>query len=370
MQDPRKPEKQRLLSAFARKTGDRVPNLDLIVMKRNLEAIIGSGRLDEIREDYRNVRTIWPPRSEDERYDRSVLAGSSCYLPLADYQGFLEKTAQDAAVCNLSWKPKSRVPKREGVVAQSQDGIVRDRADLHLLPPAPDIGEMIKVLDAYIDHFRGTGIGVGVILRSVFCNTYETLGIENFMLKLYDDPDLVEEIFRIFLGYSVKMAELVAERDVDFLFIDDDLCDNSGFMVNPQYIRELWKPMTEEVIRPALDKGIPVLFHCCGNLREFIPMIIGMGACGIHPIQANCNDIYRYKAEFGKDICLIGNMDIAGVLALGSPEEVELDTKRHIEGLSAGGGYVVCSSHSIIDAIPPENYRAMIEATIKYGRFQ
>ncbi|MFZ2636484.1 MAG: uroporphyrinogen decarboxylase family protein [Rectinemataceae bacterium] len=369
MIDIQKPDKHRLLAAFARETWDRVPNLELVVMRRNLEAILGTERLATIREDYRNLRTIWPPRSEDERHDRSILAGSSCYLPLPDYQKFLECTGQDAAVCTLSWKPKSRVPKAEGVVAQSQDGIMQGREDLHLFPAQPDADEMITVLDKYISHFRGTGIGVGVILRSVFCNTYETLGIENFMYKLYDDPGLLEELFLKFHAYSRRMAELVAERDIDFLIIDDDLCDNSGFMVNPQYLRDHWVPITKDIIAPVLSKGVPVLFHCCGNVRSFIPMIVEMGGCGIHPVQPNCNDIYAYKREFGKDICFIGNMDIAGVLARGTPEEVTADTKKHIDGLARGGGYVVCSSHSIIDAIPPRNYQAMRESVIAYGRF-
>ena len=68
-------------------------------------------------------------------------------------------------------------------------------------------------------------------------------------------------------------------------------------------------------------------------------------------------------------MCFMGNIDLAGLLVYGTPQEVREDTKRHIEKLASGGGYIVGSSHSITDDVPPENYRAMIEATWEYGRY-
>ena len=40
------------------------------------------------------------------------------------------------------------------------------------------------------------------------------------------------------------------------------------------------------------------------------------------------------------------------------------ETLEHIERLGRDGGYVVASSHSIVDAIPLENYFAMVETAI------
>ena len=44
-------------------------------------------------------------------------------------------------------------------------------------------------------------------------------------------------------------------------------------------------------------------------------------------------------------------------------------TKEHIDKLASGGGYVVASSHSITDDVPPENYVAMIETAQTYGKY-
>ena len=78
----------------------------------------------------------------------------------------------------------------------------------------------------------------------------------------------------------------------------------------------------------------------------------------------------NYKKEYGADLCLIGNMDLAGVLSFGTPDEVRQDTIEHIDALAPGGGYIVASSHSITDDVPPENYQAMIRAAWEHGRYE
>jgi len=363
----KRPSMKRLLAAFSRSESDRVPNFEFVIMRRNTEAILGAARVADVAERYRRLDTVWPARSKGEESDRSALAAYSAYLPAEEYQDLLEATGQDAAVCTLSWKPKSRAPSRSDIIARAQDGIISGRDELDQLPAPPSVDAMMKPLDYYIDAFRDTDIGVGVLVRSVFCNSYETLGIENFMLKMYDDPGVIEKLFDLFQEYSVAITRAAAERDVDFLAVDDDLCDNNGFMVNPDFLRDQWVGRTLEIIRPFAEKGIPVVSHCCGNIMKFTPMAIEMGFSAIHPIQPNCNDIYELKRRYGRDICLIGNIDLAGVLTQGTPEQVRADTLEHLERLAVGGGYVVASSHSITDDVPPENYRAMIETAQSFG---
>ena len=363
------PNKARFLAALRCQEGDRVPNWEFAVMKRNTEAILGQETLERVRERYRVGDTVWPPRSEDERHDRSALASYSCYLPAAEYRQFLEKTGQDAVVCTLSWKPKSRKVDVEGAIARSQEGIIADRTGLDSLPDAPSVDAMMAPLDYYLDAFKGTDIAVGILLRSVFSNTYETLGMENFMLKTYDDPGLIEILFDKFLEYSLGIVEACLEREIDFFGLDDDICDNNGFLVNPRFIRNQWLPRTKQILDPVVAAGIPIIFHCCGNIEPVIPLALELGVAAMHPIQTNCNDIYAYKREYGADLCLIGNMDLAGVLSFGTPDEVRRETMEQIDRLGPGGGYIVASSHSITDDVPPENYRAMIETTWAHGAF-
>jgi hypothetical protein len=368
MGDFMKPDRRRLVATLLGQKADRVPNLEFVLMRRNTGAIIGADRLADVEDRYRRLETVWPARSDSEATDRSALAAYSCYLPPAEYRLLLERTGQDAACCTLSWKPKSRKPLTGGALARGQEGIIADRSELAALPPAPSLAEMLGALDAYINAFRGSGLGVGILVRSVLCNTYETLGMENFMLKMYDDPGLIEMLLEKYFQYSAAVTRAAIERDVDFLAIDDDICDNSGFLVNPDFIKAEWVGRTRAIIDPFVSRGKPVILHCCGNVQKVIPLAIDMGISAIHPLQPTCNDIFEYRERFGNNICLMGNMDLAGVMTRGTPDQVRDDTRRHLEILSRNGRYIVASSHSITDDVPPANYRAMIETAWLYGR--
>lgn len=56
-------------------------------------------------------------------------------------------------------------------------------------------------------------------------------------------------------------------------------------------------------------------------------------------------------------------------LAYGTKEEIEAEVVRHLQGLMDGGGYVLGSSTSIFQGIPPQNFLIMVETVHRYGRY-
>jgi uroporphyrinogen-III decarboxylase len=67
-------------------------------------------------------------------------------------------------------------------------------------------------------------------------------------------------------------------------------------------------------------------------------------------------------------MAFIGNIPTV-LLAQGSQEQIEERVRNYCVQLGPGGGYVLGSSTSIMDGIPPENFVAMIQAVHKYGRY-
>jgi uroporphyrinogen decarboxylase len=80
-------------------------------------------------------------------------------------------------------------------------------------------------------------------------------------------------------------------------------------------------------------------------------------------------DIGVVKREYGDRVCLIGNIDCGHLLPHGTAEEVEAAVKECIAQAAIGGGFILSSSNSIHSSVNPENYRAMIEATRKFGSY-
>jgi 5-methyltetrahydrofolate--homocysteine methyltransferase len=167
----------------------------------------------------------------------------------------------------------------------------------------------------------------------------------------------------------VKFVKRVIEEGADFIWPADDVAFKTGLFLPPRIMKEMWLPHLERIIEPALNAGKPVMFHSDGKIDEIIPWLIDIGIDCIHPMDPYGIDYREYKKKFGCRVCLAGNIDIEYPLAHGSPEDVERDVKEHMEVLKPGGGYVACSSHSIVNYIPHENFISMINAIHKYGSY-
>lgn len=360
------PNIERLLKAFYHEEADRVPVLEPLIQRRNLEYLLGKRKIhslfDQIFEEgiMDPAGFVLPIEQGLDPMDFSFV------LPPKDALDLCYTTGMDAILPLLIWCVK---PRPTGSLAGDQNPFINDWDEMHKMPPAPSAKIMVeRIIDPYIEATRGTKIGVGPQVRSVLCNAYETLGLENFMIKLYDDIELVEHMMDIYMNYSIALTEELSKRDIDLLWLDDDIADSRGLMIGPKFTRELWLPRTKKILEPIKAKKIPIGWHCCGNLTDVVPLAIELGIDALQPFQTNCNDIKMIKEKYGDQICIIGGIDCV-TLAFGEPEDVIRETKEALEYLAPGGGYVAGSSHSIQDDIPPENYMAMLETVFKYGNY-
>jgi len=362
----RDPNIDRLLRAFTGRIPDRVPIHEIAVHSPTLEFVMGRTLTGGEAGVYTTTDVIEYEKKTAEKTRRPhVIAQeartlSTFTITPAEYLDFCRHASIDAMVVPLSYTG------HEGILTRGQ---ISGWPNLDRMIPPPDMGTVRQYLQQYIDVARGTGVGVAAWVHSCFARTYELLGFENFAVKLFDDRAFIEHVMDVFTTYSAAVAEMVAEMEISHFWIADDIADNRSLLISPRMIEELWLPRTERILAPLKAEKIPIAFHCDGNLTDVLPLALRLGVNAIQPFQANCNDIYDFKRRYGDRICLMGNLDIAGSLVFGTPEEVAEDTRQHIEALSPGGGYVVGSSHSITPAVKPKNFTAMVETVIQYGAY-
>ena len=111
------------------------------------------------------------------------------------------------------------------------------------------------------------------------------------------------------------------------------------------------------------------VLHSDGDCTEAMDDIIDCGYHGFNPIQPNAMDIEDVKKNWGKKLCLIGNINLDSTLTTGTPEDVTAEVYERIRTLAPGGGYMVASSNSIPDYVPLENMKAMFKAALDYGKY-
>jgi uroporphyrinogen decarboxylase len=142
-----------------------------------------------------------------------------------------------------------------------------------------------------------------------------------------------------------------------------------GPLVSPEITEEFEYPQLRECIRMIKSKGKPVSLHIDGIILPYINDFIKMGFDIIHPIDpcGGLQDIYEVKKLYGDQIAIHGNIDVGGVLVFGTPDDIVMDVRRHLDNLSVGGGYVCSSSHNLTDAVGLEQFYAMRDTVQAYN---
>ena len=194
----------------------------------------------------------------------------------------------------------------------------------------------------------------------------ESMGLTEFAYNVYDNPNLVKEIHRRFSEWFARVVEHLNQMDFDFFVVADDLADSKSPWMSPNMFREFFLPY-ERMVANAIKK--PWVFHSDGNLLPIMEDLLSLGMSGIHPIQPSAMDIKQVKANYGHQVCILGNIDLDYTLTLGNPGEVDKEVREKIEALAPGGGYIITSANSLPDYCKTDNVFAMAQAIEKYGRY-
>jgi len=207
-------------------------------------------------------------------------------------------------------------------------------------------------------------------LGYLFMGTWQLLGFENFVYQSADDPEFVQAVVDKLAASQHAVLEMLLDYDIVGAFwMNDDMCYNSGPMVQPRWYRQHIFPWYAKMVARSHQAGIPIGLHSDGDLTLLLPDLIECGFDGMHPFEPPMNDIVAIKKKWGNRIAVAGNVDVKTTLVDGTPEDVERSVRDKAAQLAPGGGWLAGSSNSIPDFVPFENYQALRLAILKYGRY-
>ncbi len=345
---PLDPDFSRLEAALRREEADRVPQFEAEIAIPIQESFLG--------------REIASAEDEIEFY---VRAGYD-FVPVLPpfFTPRLMRTAADADGTMAE-------SDRERAWLTESEGIIKTIADVEKFPwPDPDqvdFSSFYEMADLLPPKMKIIGM---LSPAAVFGNTSQSMGLQNFSYALYDDPAVIEAMFEIIGSSYLKIARKLATMPrLGAVFMSDDLAHTTGTLVSPAVYRKYVFPWYKKFGEVLDDAGLPFIFHSDGTLLSVLDDLADCGIKAIHPIEPQAMDIVEVKKNHGGRFCIFGNIDLDYTLTLGTAAEVEEQVKKRIRELAPGGGWGLAASNSVPDYVKPENYRAMVEACKKYGRY-
>jgi uroporphyrinogen decarboxylase len=194
---------------------------------------------------------------------------------------------------------------------------------------------------------------------------------DHCLLDVLDDAWMNEYMARnreFILPYFEHLFE-AAQGTIDIIRADEDLGGNDRMLISPRLWRKWYKPLWKEVFDLCHRHGAKIWLHSCGCCRPVVPDFIEMGADILNPLPAYVNggDPLEMKTLYGAALAFDGGVDQMSVLVGGTPELVRSVTRRRIDQLAPGGGYILGPSQVITGDIPLENLVAMFDTCLEYG---
>ena len=195
----------------------------------------------------------------------------------------------------------------------------------------------------------------------------DLMGMEGLYYAMYDLPEVAARVFDKVTDFYAEVSRAIFEAPgsfIDIFFIGNDFGSQTGPLLGVDLFERFAMPSLCRLIDLGHRYGRKVMLHCCGGFRPLIPSVIRAGLDGVHALQPSCEGMEPagLKRDFGGRLLLNGAIDSHHVLIKGAPESVRTETRRTLDILSAGAGYVAGASYDyILEETPLENVLAMFD---------
>jgi hypothetical protein len=206
------------------------------------------------------------------------------------------------------------------------------------------------------------------------CLRYGQYGYENYLLAFLVYPEAVEKTFSLEADLHTlrNRAAVDAYRQASLppcFRLDHDMADSNGTLVDIATLDKIWFPHFARCIRPLVDAGVKLLWHCDGNLMQMVPRLIEVGVKGFQGFQyedgMDYGKICAMKTQEGDTLSIIAGVSVTATLPLGTPDAVR-DQLRWLVRHGPPVGLFLGASSSITPGVPWENLSALVDGLAYY----
>ena len=200
---------------------------------------------------------------------------------------------------------------------------------------------------------------------------WRIIGLKNVMLWIGLYPDEIGRFVERSIEFVVEMTKAqikAADGLLDGMVIWGDVAYRKSLFFSPNYWRRYFKPGVKAIVEVCHERGLPVIYHGCGNVSDIFEDFIEIGVDAYNPLEAKAGlDVVDLRRKYGHRIAFCGNMDVMA-WAQGSQEELKRIVLTKLNA-ARGGGYIFQSDHSVPSNVSGQNYDYVVGLVREYGKY-
>jgi uroporphyrinogen decarboxylase len=227
------------------------------------------------------------------------------------------------------------------------------------------------VLQKNYKTWREQGAWISPVVWFGFDVTHSWMvGTERVLLALVEDPEWLVDMWRTELDTELALFDMIWEAGYTFdsIMWYDDMGYKENQFFSLRMYRSLLKPFHQRAIEWAHAKGIKAHLHSCGDVRPFVPELVGMGLDALNPLEVKAGmDPLLLKQEYGPQLVFHGGIN---AVLWDQPEAIQAEMERVIPAMKENGGYIFSSDHSVPSSVSLEDFRRIVELAKKLGSYR
>ena len=178
------------------------------------------------------------------------------------------------------------------------------------------------------------------------------------MLLVQDEPRVVHKMLEIQGEFNARITERVLrDVQVDAAMFGEPIGDNKGPLISPRTYRELVLPTYQSVIEVLHRYNVrTIILRAFANIYPLIPDLLkaGINCLWVVEVRALAMDYPRLRGEFGRDLRLIGGLDLD--VLRGNRESIRRELEEKVLLLLEQGGYAPLLDGRVREDVKWENY--------------
>ncbi|WP_372950783.1 uroporphyrinogen decarboxylase family protein [Mariniphaga sp.] len=219
--------------------------------------------------------------------------------------------------------------------------------------PGPDDGRIAVCLEATRQlREKYPELALYGLITGPFTLALHLLGTDIFM-KLFEDPEEVNEVMEFCTAAGLKMAEYYMDAGCDVIALVDPMTSQ----IDPETFETFVTPFVSRIFEFVREQGKLSSFFVCGHAQQNIEAM-----CNCRPDNVSIDE--NIPLDFVKEITLKkgisfgGNLKLTVILLMGNPD----DCREHaLECLDLGGktGFILAPGCDLPRETPSENLKAV-----------
>jgi hypothetical protein len=276
--------------------------------------------------------------------------------PMPAFIGFETDTLEQMAALRFDdpWDERRFFKGGDNMIGGVGDGFARD------LPPWI---ETVKSLHPDFPVYGSVCEGHEELWRII--------GSENVMLWIGLYPEELGRFIERVNAFNLELARAQIQAAgglLDGMVIWGDVAYRKDLLFSPEFWRRHFKPGVRAIVEECRARGLPVIYHGCGNVNGILEDFIEIGVDALNPLEAKAGlDVVDLRRQLGHRIAFCGNMDVSAWAHSGR-EEIKRIVLTKLNA-AKGGGYIFQSDHSVPDDVPAGNYDYVVRLVREFGRY-